>query len=239
MTFLTGKSAAVLINQYDLSPFVNNTDPSQSVDSHESTTYQPGVAGPAKSYIVGLRDGVVSVSGFSDYGAAGSDAILSGTLQAATNPVLTVSPNGFTVGNRVKMLEAIATQLSQGIPVGGIITFAYNTQATGGIDNGVWLHALEAETGTENGASVNNGAASTNGYSAHLHVTVDDASSVTIKVQHAPDDATWADLVSFDAVSGVGYQRKTGTGTVDQYVRYIISAFTGTSLTFAVAFARR
>jgi len=58
-------------------------------------------------------------------------------------------------------------------------------------------------------------------------------------VQHSTDNSSWSDLCTFTAVSVVGSEILTGTGTVNRYVRYIISAFTGTSVTFAVAFARR
>ena len=119
------------------------------------------------------------------------------------------------------------------------VTWTADLQADGGIDSGVILHIKEAETGTENGASVDNGAASTNGYAALLHVFVDNITSVTVKVQHSTDNSSWSDLCTFTAFSGVGSEIKTGTGTVNRYTRYIISAFTGTSTTFAVSFARR
>lgn len=235
MAFLTGKAAAAFVNQYDLSAFVSSTDLQQMVDSHESTTYGQ----TAKTYIPGLRDGTASLSGYADYGAAGTEDIISGLIQATTDPIFTLGFNGTTIGNRGKIFQGLLTQYSQGIPVGDIITFALNTQPTGGIDNAVFLHALGAETGTMNGASVDNAASSANGYSATYHCTVDNITSATGKIQHAPDNATWADLATFTGFAAVGAQFISGTGTVDRYVRFIISAFSGTTFTFVVAFARR
>jgi hypothetical protein len=82
------------------------------------------------------------------------------------------------------------------------------------------------------------------GWVAHLHVTAGVLTTVTIKIQDSADNSVWADLTggTFTAVTtSTDKQRLVGASnaTVRRYVRAIISAATYTSITFAVAFARR
>ena len=89
-----------------------------------------------------------------------------------------------------------------------------------------------------NGASVNNLASSAFGGVGHLHVTAFTGTNATVKIQDSPNDAAWSDLIAFTSITGVTSERLTDTGTVDQYVRAIISVDNFTSMTFAVSFAR-
>lgn len=235
MAFVHGKSTTVYLGQYDLTGFCDTADISQAMEPAETTTF----GSSAKTFIAGLRDGTISLSGNADYASGAIDDVLNAATDGSQKYV-TIGTGTEAVGSRCKLATIRQTQYGQSIPVGDKVTWSADLQADGGIDgNGVILHIKEAETGTENGASVDNGAASTNGYAALLHVFVDNITSVTVKVQHSTDNSSWADLCTFTAFSGVGSEIKTGTGTVNRYVRYIISAFTGTSTTFAVAFARR
>lgn len=237
MATVHGKSSVVLFKEFNLSSYFNSADISQSMEPAESTTF----GASAKTFIVGLRDGTISMSGLYDGAADAVDEEIRGSLASATDPVLTFAPKATAVGDKCYLAGVKTTNYSISSPVADIVSIKADFQASGGIDNGVILHIVEAETGTENGSSVDNGAASTNGYCAHLHATLVDVTSMTVKVQHSTDDAVWADLVTFTNVTGTTEtsERVTGTGTVNRYVRYIISAFTGTSATFAVAFARR
>lgn len=239
MAFVHGKSTSVLLDQYDLSGYLNSSDITRTTESHETTTY--GTTGGAKTYITGLRDGTLSLGGLWDGSAGAIDVVLEATLSAASGQVVTLAPAGMAVGSRVNMLSSRSTSYAVSDPVGDLVTVSVDLQADGGIDGGVSLHALTAETGAANSASVNNGAATTNGYSAHLHVTAVTATSAVVKVQHSANDSTWADLVTFTAATtggGATSQRVTGTGTVNQYTRMDLSG-TITSVTFGLGFARR
>jgi hypothetical protein len=235
MAFTHGKNTAVLFKQFDLSGYFNSYDLGQMAETAETTTF----GNAAKTYIVGQRDGTLSLVGLFDGAADAVDEELAATIAAATVPVITIGINGTTVGNAAKLALAHTTSYQVTGSVGDAVQVSGEFQATGGIDNGVFLHALGAETGTANGASVDNGASTANGWAANLHVTVDNVTSATIKVQHSTDNSSWADLGTFTAVSVVGSEQITGTGTVNRYTRCIVSAFTGTSATFAVALARR
>lgn len=73
----------------------------------------------------------------------------------------------------------------------------------------------------QNGTSVNNLAATTNGAVAHLHVLSKSGTSPTVtwKVQHSADDSLWVDLMTFTAATAETSQRIAVTGTVNQYLR--------------------
>lgn len=236
MAAVHGKSTTVYLGQYDLTGYCDSADIGQMLEPAETTTF----GNNSKTYIAGLRDGTIALSGNADYAAGAVDAVLNAATDGSQKYV-TIGMGTEAVGSRCKLATIRQTQYGQSIPVGDKVTWSADMQADGGIDgNGVILHIKEAETGTENGASVDNSAASTNGYAALLHVfTADTLTGVTIKVQHSTDNASWSDLCTFTSVADVTSEIKTGTGTVNRYVRYIISAFTGTSLTFVVSFARR
>lgn len=233
MAFTHGKDTAVLFKQFNLSGYFNSYDLGQMAETAETTTF----GNAAKTYIVGQRDGTLSLAGLFDGAADAVDEELAATIAAATVPVITVGINGTTLGNAAKLAIAHTTTYQVTGSVGDAVQVSGEFQATGGIYNGVFLHALGAETGTANGASVDNAATSANGWAANLHVTgVNTLTGATIKVQHSTDNSTWADLGTFTEVTAVGSEQITGTGTVNRYRRSILSALTGTSVTYAVSF---
>jgi hypothetical protein len=64
-------------------------------------------------------------------------------------------------------------------------------------------------------------------------------SGVVGKIQHSPDDSTWADLITFVNVTAApGAARVTAAGTVDRYTRYTRDVTGSGSFTPFVSFAR-
>jgi len=84
-------------------------------------------------------------------------------------------------------------------------------------------------------------AATSNGAIAHLHVTVSSGTTWTLKVQDAPDDSTWADLITFSADGSVIVgEQATVAGNVDKWLRVLLTRVGGAgSLTAWVAIARQ
>ena len=117
---------------------------------------------------------------------------------------------------------AVAAQGSHGIPL------EWGEQGTPGI---------RTDTSAANGASLDHGAATSAGLSAYLHLLAFTGTSVTVKVQHSTDDATWADLASFTTLSDVGAERIETAGTVNRYLR-VITTGTFTVATTAVVLCR-
>jgi hypothetical protein len=92
---------------------------------------------------------------------------------------------------------------------------------------------------TITGDSVDNGAATTNGALGHLHIPATAAGNWSVKIQDSPNDAAWADLITFVADGSViTAEQKTAAGTVDRYTRALVTR-TGGTTTFWIALVRQ
>jgi hypothetical protein len=248
-TFVHGKGTKVLIDEFDLSTYFTSVDVTQAIDTAETTTFSAN----SKSYIKGLEDGTISLSGLFAQDADGSDEELSAILGAATTPLVTIAFEAGTIGNRCVVAKAHETTYSISNPVADVssVTADFNASSDAvanllrSITTGVMLTTGSSIAYGDLGnlASVDNGASSTNGGTAILHVTANSVSggATTIKVQHSADDSTWADLITFSAVSAstVTSEQKVVTGTINQYVRVTAStAGSSGAITFHTGFAR-
>ena len=78
-TFLHGKNSRILLanstanTNYDISQFFNDVSVNRAIETPETTTFQNN---GNKTYIVGLKDGNISLSGFYEGTSNGLDAIL-------------------------------------------------------------------------------------------------------------------------------------------------------------------
>jgi len=91
---------------------------------------------------------------------------------------------------------------------------------------------------TTTGTGLDNGADSTNGGHANLHVLVSSGGSWSLKVQHSTDNSSWSDLITFTSTgAAVGAEHKTVSGTVNRYTRVLLTRTSG-SLTPVISFAR-
>jgi len=104
---------------------------------------------------------------------------------------------------------------------------------------GVVLAAGASLDATTDGTSVDNGASSSNGLTAFLHVTATSSGDWVLKVQHSADDSSWADLITFSADgSAITAEVGQASGTVNQYLRFQATRTDGTT-TFWVTAARQ
>ncbi len=107
--------------------------------------------------------------------------------------------------------------------------------------NGI-VQANTTITATTNFTSVDNAASSANGASGYLEVlTPTSTDTYVVKLQDAPDNSTWADLITFTLNGTVrGSERIAVTGTVDRYVRAVATrtGSAGDSFKLAVVLAR-
>lgn len=233
-----GKGTAILVDQYDLSAFLNNADWSRSADTHDTTTYGAN----SKTYIPGLKDGTISVEGLHETAAGSTDPVLSAALGASVGQVVSLLLQGQTQGGRVKIAAAELTSHDIASPVSDIVTVSAEFQGDGGVWGGNLLCPLAAKTATGNGTTQDDAAATTAGWVANLHCTTVAGTTPTntVKVQHSVDGTTWVDLGTFNALTAVGAQQISGTGTVNRYVRatWTIGGTTP-SFTIAVTFARK
>lgn len=241
-TYRHGKNTVVLVDANDLSSFFNEASSTREVETAETTSF----GSSAKTYISGLKDGTISVSGMFDGSASAVDQILTAAIGSATDSITTIAVEGTATGGLCHMAAVQETSYEVTSPVGDVVSTSAEFQADGGVESGRVLTSTAISTATTtNGTAVDNAAATTNGGVAHLHVTANTRNgTTTVKVQHSADNSTWVDLVTFTTVtaSTTTSQRvelAAGT-TVNRYLRsQVTTAGASGSVTASIAFARR
>jgi hypothetical protein len=239
MAFIHGKTTVVLYNGANLTSYFNEASVSNSVETAETTAF----GNDAKTYITGLIDGTISATGMFDGAVGAVDATLTATLGATDADVMTVMPEGATADKRTYSCAVRETSYEISSPVGDVVAANLEVQATGGVDTGKVIEGLTSVSASGNSTSINNGAATSNGGVAYLHVTVNSRDGAsTFKVQHSTDNVSFVDLATFSSVaaSATGGERVAVTGTVNQYLRseYVPGGSSG-SVTYTMAFARK
>lgn len=235
------RNTSILVDQYDLSTYLKSVSINGNAAMLDATHFQAA----AKVYVPDVVEAKLSAEGFfavDAVNARASEDVLRAALGTETQHILTVSPEGATLGKPSLLLLADETKYDTSFPATNLLMATAEFQASLGLAAGVIVQALGALTATGNGTSVDNSASSANGGVAHLHVVNVSGTSPTLdgKIQHSSDGSTWADLVTFDQVTDVTSQRITVTGTINRYLRFIRTVGgTSPSFTLAAAFARR
>ena len=134
-TFVHGKSTNFQLDDTsgtirDISNTVTSVDFPETLDTAETTAF----GSSAKSYIVGLTDATISVSGIWD---ATVDGYIAGGAEPASRSFV-FGPAGSTVSNVKYSGEAIVTSFSISNPVGDVVTFSLDLQVTGAITRGTY-----------------------------------------------------------------------------------------------------
>lgn len=141
-------------------------------------------------------------------------------VPASGTPVTNTSPLPATVVVTSGTVTAVAVNGVQAgtgdgtytVPSGATVTLTYSAAPT-------WAWTLQTTFGAQ----------------AYLQVTKFTGTSVTVTVQHSPDNATWSTLAAFTAVTAApAFQRVAATGTVGRYLR-VITTGTFTAASFGCA----
>ena len=138
MAFVHGKSAVFKLDNassslVDYSPYLNDVSLSRSIETAETTTF--GVAGSAKTYIVGLSDATFSISGLFDSAA---DATLAGVLGFATALEFEYGPAGSTGGFVKYTGTCLMTGYNISASVGDAVQATADFQVTGPVTRTTW-----------------------------------------------------------------------------------------------------
>ena len=133
-TFAHGKSTDFAIDDTggssrNISNTLTDVSFPQTIDIAETTAF----GSSNKSYIVGLKDTTISVSGIWD---ATVDGYISGTEPASRSFIY--GPAGSTGGNVKYTGEAIMTNYAVNNPVGDVVTFSMDLQVTGSVTRGTY-----------------------------------------------------------------------------------------------------
>jgi predicted secreted protein len=141
MAFRHGKNTVFKLDNssgtlVDLSAYLEEVSVPRSIETGETTTF----GSSAKSYITGLSDATISLSGKFD---STLDAHMAGIITAlSAGTIDTVSfeygPESST-STRIKFSgEAIVTSYEVSSPVADVVTCSIELQVTGAITRGTW-----------------------------------------------------------------------------------------------------
>jgi len=241
-TFAHGKNVNVFLDEFDFSTYFTDVSASTSVDTAETSAFGTS----AKSYIVGHRDGTVSLSGmFEATASTGTDEFFDDALGNATKTKVIVAPAGHSNGAGAIMLVADDTSYEVSSAIADVVQASAEFQSTDAVEHGVILSSGAAISATGNGTGVDNTTSSTNGGAGFVSVPVNTRNgTIGVKVQHSADNSTFADLVSFTTVTSTQKTSErvevaSGT-TINRYLRVVFTvAGSSGSATPVVAFTRR
>lgn len=233
MAQAAGTAGVIVLDTLVLSCKVHTAETETTLPTFDSTV----LCSTGKEFIAGVPENRFAASGFYD------TAVNTGLLAATgTDKPFSYFPMGAAFGSAVWFQQALTLNFKPGSTVSGLVSFDVTAQNNGQIDMGYSLHALTAETTSSNSATHDDGAASTNGAAASLHVTeFSGFTNIAVDVRHSTDNfgANNNSLMAFTTATGTTSEIKTVTGTVARYIRVQwTKSGTGTA-TFAVGFARR
>ena len=238
-TFRHGKNTTILSDDFDLTTYLNSASVSAGVETPETTTF----GSSDRTFIVGHNEGTISFEGLFEGSTDSADSIFAAALGNTTDKVISVSTDSTSVGGRATLISSASTAYEITSPLTDVVSVSAEAIANGGLDYGVWLGCKSSINSTSTGTAVDNSASSTNGGVAHLHITANTRSGTTVaKIQHSSDNSTFADLTTFTtiAIGDTTHERKTVSGTINRYLRAVVTPAAGTgSITFSIAFSRR
>lgn len=245
MAFSHGTAARMWLDGFPSACYLNEFSLDGEVDTAETTT----LCKSAKTYIPGLEDATVSLSGFFDTNTLDPASTFEALLDArkrAVFPVIYYPEGGDTIGDPAYLLNGFLTSYNVGTTVDDAATLEMEYQSSTGFQRGVTLEPPTTETATgDSGTWHDNLVATTQGGAALLSVesVTGTTPTMTVTVQHTDDDPTgtptWVTLATFPVQNAQNGVYVTFTGTVERYTRVIWTiAGTTPQFVFNVAISR-
>ena len=135
-TFRHGKSTVFKVDNSggtltDISNTLTDVSFPQSVDTAETSAF----GSSAKTYVVGLTDATISISGMFD---ATVDAHLNGILGQAATVSFEYGPEGSTSPNVKYTGEAILTSYEMSGAIGDMVSYSAEFQVSGAVTRGTY-----------------------------------------------------------------------------------------------------
>jgi hypothetical protein len=135
-TFTHGKATVFKVDNSggsltDISDVLTDVSFPQTIETAETTSF----GSSAKSYIVGLSDATISISGNFDTTV---DAHLSGVLGQAATLSFEYGPEGSTTDDAKYTGECLMTSYEKSGAVGDVVTFSAEFQVTGAVTRGTY-----------------------------------------------------------------------------------------------------
>lgn len=189
----------------------------------------------AHSRLGGLRDGQIQLTAFMDPAPGMEHAAFS---PLSRSDITCTYLRGQSLGSPALCQQSLQLNYDPTRAADGGLTEKVDCDADQyGQEWGIQLTAgPRTDTAATDGASYDQGGATTYGAQAYLQAVAFTGTDVTVEIQHSADDSSWATLGSFTQITGSvpQAQRISVSGTVDQYVRAVTVTSGGfTSFEFA------
>ena len=165
-TFRHGRGTELYFDDEDVAAFFREAGLNRGVDLAETSAFGTF----DKTFVVGMREGRLTVAGMFSGGADEVNEQLDALLgQEAAVPV-TYAPEGTTFGRRTYHGAVEETTYDISSPYNDMVATSAEMVSTGGAFGGHSYHARTAETANGNSTNIDNGASSAFGATAALHV---------------------------------------------------------------------
>jgi len=238
MAAIHGSKARIAFGALDVSPWLRDARLAGAVAVAEKTTF----TSPAKEWAAGQSSRDATFEGLYDKDLT----IVRDALGSATEGVLTYAPGGWSTTTDLAWLASvIEAQYDESAPIGDMVAFAWGATASGQVAFGTVLHPFGEDTNTTVGTSRDDGAQTTTGWVAHLHVSAVDGGSWVVKLEDSANNSAWSDVTggAFTAATTATSQRLSSASgaTLRRYLRYSATRTSGSSgdgITFLLAVSR-
>jgi hypothetical protein len=237
MTKKSGLGHYLLVDGYDLSGDIGSLG---NIGGGPAALEVTGIDKSAPERLGGLRDGRIEFDAWFNDAAAHAHPVLS-ALPATDRQLMYLC--GQAIGSAAANVIAKQVNYDPTRAADGAFTIGVSAQGNGyALEWGEQITpGVRTDTSATNGASFDNGAASSFGAQIYLQVESVTGTSVTVKIQDSADNSSWADLTggAFTAATGRGVQRiaTANNATVRRYLRVATSG-TFSSAVFAVVLVR-
>jgi hypothetical protein len=201
---MIGRSDKILVGGYNLAAKVTKVDINASREKLPATT----VASSNKVYESGFRNATVAVEGLYESNTTTLDKItdvIAAAFYTGDEQIVTIGYGLYALGGDARIFDGCVGDWDLPINAGQLILTNGNFTSNNAMMRGRWLISELVAAGTTTGTSIDNGAGTTNGGLFHAHWQNDDATGISIPLQHSTDDSTWVDLA--EVLSGT---RATG-----------------------------
>jgi len=222
MSKLAGDHIQVLVSGYELTGDSNSLSISDARDQHDVTSFGDAV----HNFINGQRLINIDHMGYLNPDTARSHPALKANSIEGVISVLLGQNTAPVVGDPMYSLQSLQSEYKASPEVNKVIPFSAKFGNKGNV--GGWGAALAVPvtfTNSTNGSAVNNGAATSNGGAAFLHIlTAAGSDTYTIKVQGSATGAfggEQSDLATFTLdASALDSERVAIAGSIPQYTRW-------------------
>jgi hypothetical protein len=245
MAVYTGQDVKVYEDEFDISGYSTKVAVNEGTDLTDVTCF--GDTG--HKWYPAVHDTTVNIETWLDDSATASLAAFKKKRTGTTAGVLTVLPKGDAYGYPALFGQYWQESGTTDMAVGAVHKLNWSVKYSGHpskadmlLQSGIVLYPKTAVTGDLNGTTQDNGASSTGGANAVLHVFSVSASDQVVVTIHVSSDNFAADddtLITFTTATAATSEFKSVTGTVKRYVRAVFDV-TGSdvSIPCAVEFNR-